>query len=749
MPVISALSYTVTDSTIVAVWTTDVSADSNLSAGGKAAIDNGVAANGTSHQCIVTGLLPSTVYSCFVTSGGTSSSPQNVTTSAVQTRTAIVAGWMSAPTQIGTSPQGDTYRSFCSNDGSMYMSQDDGNGFVAGSPNGGFNTEIGKITNETTFAGTLVSLTNYGGFDTTNGTDGPGGAAMTNKSTGLIGLNGNLHYFVYRQFPPTFSTNRYCNWIKSTDHGATWNNFTALTTFTAGGNPVTPNSPAEPVQFYDLTIGIVSPVLYAADDGTLGYNTAGNQIDGGNGYIYCTFIKDAASGVLYLMRIPRIQFDAQSTTSFQYWVGPSTPAVADFVNDTYWSSSPTSTTNILTAAGAGAWFQMAFVPTVNYYIMTTWISLSPGSKVICYTAPTPAGPWTASFTSQSFLTAGQIWYGPFPVHRDVISNTDIRHIRPRITFQGAPGGGHYQLNWSVLILATTQSNLNVLFVDNFTRANENPLSDGGQWSAYQETGSNVAQLQVLNNLCESTTLSVRNIGIVTGTSFTSNQWSEFTLGAALANIPTLGIRCRLTSGNPGTGYEGIFSNGTYFIRRFTGTTFTTITSGAGTLNISDTIRLEVIGTALTLYKNDVSILTTTDATYSSGSVGIVINPQNPLTNAIMSLFRAGNLSVAQPVISPNGGAFSSSQTVTLTDLDSGLAGFAMYYTTDGSTPTTASTLYTVPFTVNRSLTVKAYATATNNVDSAVSSASFTVTSSGSGTNNDMLNLTRWCTRLWG
>jgi len=731
-PVISALSFAVTDSTIVATWTTDIAADSNLTAGGKAAIDNGVAANGTAHQCIVTGLVPSTVYSCFVTSGGVSSSPQNVTTAATQTRIAINAGWMSAPSQIGTSPSGDTYRSFCSNDGSMYMTQDDGNGFVAGSPNGGYNTEIGKITNETTFAGTLISLANYGGFNSTNGTDGPGNAAMTNKSTGLIGLNGNLHAFVYRQFPPTYSTNRYCNWIKSTDHGATWNNFTALSTFTAGGNPVTPNSPAEPVQFYDLTIGIVTPVLYAADDGTLGYNTAGNQIDGGNGYIYCTFIKDAASGVLYLLRIPRIQFDAQSTTSFQYWVGPSTPVVSDFVNDNYWSSSPTSTTNILTAAGAGAWFQMAFVPTLNYYIMTTWISLSPGSQIICYTAPTPAGPWTASFTSQSFLTTGQIWYGPFPVHRDVIGNTQVRHIRPRITFQGAPGGGHYQLNWSVLILATTQSNLNVLFVDNFTRANENPLSDGGQWSAFQELGSNAAVLKTVSNMCEASTVSVRNEAIVTGTSFTANQWAEFTLGAALANVPTLGCRVRITSGNPGTGYDAIFSNGTYFIRKFTGTTFTNLVSVAGSLNISDTVRLEVIGTTLTIYQNDVSILTTTDATYASGSVGLIINPQTPITNAILSMFRAGNLNVAQPVISPNGGSFYPSQVVTLTDIDSGLSGFAMYYTTDGSTPTTGSTLYTVPFTITQTLTVKVLAVATGNVNSAISSADFTLNAAAAG-----------------
>src|SRR5215472_15032421 len=144
MPVISGLSYTVTDSTIVAVWTTDVSADSNLSAGGKAAIDNGVAANGTSHQCIVTGLLPSTTYSCFVTSGGSSSSPQNVTTNALQSRTLVTSASNGSVTNGSVSNNySDTQRTFLSNDNKVYVTQDDGKGIVVGTPQSpGFNTQV-------------------------------------------------------------------------------------------------------------------------------------------------------------------------------------------------------------------------------------------------------------------------------------------------------------------------------------------------------------------------------------------------------------------------------------------------------------------------------------------------------------------------------------------------------------------------------------------------------------------------------
>jgi hypothetical protein len=89
--------------------------------------------------------------------------------------------------------------------------------------------------------------------------------------------------------------------------------------------------------------------------------------------------------------------------------------------------------------------------------------------------------------------------------------------------------------------------------------------------------------------------------------------------------------------------------------------------------------------------------------------------------------------VAAPTFSPVAGAFASAQNVTLT---SATAGAAIYYTTDGSTPTTASTLYTAPVTINggapgvlTTTVIKAYATKPSStlVDSAVVSAEFDIT----------------------
>ena len=82
-----------------------------------------------------------------------------------------------------------------------------------------------------------------------------------------------------------------------------------------------------------------------------------------------------------------------------------------------------------------------------------------------------------------------------------------------------------------------------------------------------------------------------------------------------------------------------------------------------------------------------------------------------------------------PVISPNGGSFSGTRTVTIT---TDIEGAVIYYTTDGSDPTTSSTLYTGPFTLNNSATVKAVAVVDGQIVSKIASASFTKVSGGSG-----------------
>ena len=66
----------------------------------------------------------------------------------------------------------------------------------------------------------------------------------------------------------------------------------------------------------------------------------------------------------------------------------------------------------------------------------------------------------------------------------------------------------------------------------------------------------------------------------------------------------------------------------------------------------------------------------------------------------------GLTQAATPTINPASESFNSSVQVTMTDSTSGAT---IYYTTDGSTPTTASTQYTAPFNITTTTTVNAIA----------------------------------------
>jgi sugar lactone lactonase YvrE len=78
---------------------------------------------------------------------------------------------------------------------------------------------------------------------------------------------------------------------------------------------------------------------------------------------------------------------------------------------------------------------------------------------------------------------------------------------------------------------------------------------------------------------------------------------------------------------------------------------------------------------------------------------------------------------ATPAFSLAAGAYSGAQTVTIADATPGAA---IYYTTDGSTPTTGSTAYTAPITVSSSETVKAIAASTGYTVSAVASVDYVI-----------------------
>ena len=128
-----------------------------------------------------------------------------------------------------------------------------------------------------------------------------------------------------------------------------------------------------------------------------------------------------------------------------------------------------------------------------------------------------------------------------------------------------------------------------------------------------------------------------------------------------------------------------------------------------------------------------STTTNTSATSLSHTYGdagirtvtlIVSGPGGGSTNQQTFTVNAAIPTAATPTLAPNGGTFTNAVSVTL---NCTTAGATIYYTTDGTPPTSNSAVYGSAFTLTNSATVQAVATATGLAPSAVAAGNFTIT----------------------
>jgi hypothetical protein len=97
-----------------------------------------------------------------------------------------------------------------------------------------------------------------------------------------------------------------------------------------------------------------------------------------------------------------------------------------------------------------------------------------------------------------------------------------------------------------------------------------------------------------------------------------------------------------------------------------------------------------------------------------------------IASASYTIYVAPPVLAAAPTFSPSAGTYGGAQSVTLA---SATPGAVIHYTTDGSTPTGSSTVYSSPITVSATTQVRAIASAGGFLNSTVASATYTISAS--------------------
>lgn len=151
----------------------------------------------------------------------------------------------------------------------------------------------------------------------------------------------------------------------------------------------------------------------------------------------------------------------------------------------------------------------------------------------------------------------------------------------------------------------------------------------------------------------------------------------------------------------------------------------------GTYTSTQSVTLSDSSVGATIYYTTDGSTPTTSSTVYSGPITLssttTINAIATATGATVSTEATGiyTLPAATPTFSVAPGAYSTAQTVAISDATSGAT---IYYTTNGTTPTTSSTMYSGPITISSSTELQAIATASGLPNSALASGTYLISS---------------------
>jgi hypothetical protein len=162
------------------------------------------------------------------------------------------------------------------------------------------------------------------------------------------------------------------------------------------------------------------------------------------------------------------------------------------------------------------------------------------------------------------------------------------------------------------------------------------------------------------------------------------------------------------------------------------TAMPTFSPAGGTYTSPQTVTISATTqSAVIYYTTDGSTPTTSSAVYSGG-ITVAANetlraiaqvPGDSPSSVSSATYTVNSSPASMPTFSPVGGTYSSAQTVIIVTTTPSAT---IHYTTDGSTPSTNSAVYSGPITVTATETLKAVAVAASTSPSSMNSAAYTI-----------------------
>jgi hypothetical protein len=216
----------------------------------------------------------------------------------------------------------------------------------------------------------------------------------------------------------------------------------------------------------------------------------------------------------------------------------------------------------------------------------------------------------------------------------------------------------------------------------------------GSVTMTQVTSANITDNNETSQVVTPTTQTLSSFNPAAGLSLPSNSMTVLSWTVSFVQAPLFSVAA-----------------GTYSTTQTV--TLSSISSGAAIYYTTDG---STPTSSSSLYSTPISVSTT--QTIKAIAVTAALTP-SPVASALYTIQPVA----ASPVLTPGAGIYNANQAVTITDA---VAGATIYYTTDGSAPTTSSAVYNGPITVKSNETVTAIAAALNYTNSVASSAAYVI-----------------------